>query len=382
MHLLSITWLFWIWITVSLYWIVPRSGRVELLATITGIFLLVHAPVSGLVLVVCTLITWSVARRAAVTTPVAIAGIGVLVMILITFKLGQSFDHLRLLETVVIPLGLSYYTFRCIHLILERLKGHVEVVCFRDVVGYLFFLPTIVIGPIHRFGDYRRDLIRQRFDPDLLSEGVERIIYGYAKIAILSNYLVGAVFGRYIDRIGDDAMPLSLYLTTVQEGVNLYLQFSGLSDVAIGFARLLGFRVMENFNWPYLQSNIAAFWRSWHISLSQWCRDYIYSVVVSISRSPALGAICTMCVIGLWHEISFRFLAWGAWHATGIIIWQRSRMVTERYSFELPGPIAASVHVLKVVLTVHFVWFGFVILNADGVWAAFERYRLMLLFWL
>lgn len=382
MHYLSVTWLTWIWATVALYWLAPKEWRGVVLVGITLIFLAVYSPISAVILLSFTTVTYFATCRRTVSTPVGAVAIAFYVAVLVFFKIGQTVDDTRLLDTVVIPLGLSYYTFRCIHFVLERLKGHVPPLPARELVGYLFFLPTIVVGPINRIEDFRRDLIRQRFDPELLSEGAERIVYGYAKIAILSNFLIEGMFGDYIAGLPDQNAPLALYAMIVQTGLNLYFQFSGFSDIAIGFARLLGFRVIENFNWPYLQSNIAAFWRSWHISLSQWCRNYIYGVVVSVTRSPALGALSTMVIIGLWHEISMRFLIWGAYHGIGIIVWQK----TERYGTivdkAIPSVLATPFHWIKVLMTVHFVWFGFVILTAETPLEAVTIFRTMLFSWI
>jgi len=382
MTYLSVTWLAWMWMTVALYWLAPKAWRIPVVVGLTLIFLSVYSPPSTAILISFALVTHAVTCRPTVNTYVAVAAIAFFVAVLCFFKIGQTIDESQLFDTVVLPLGLSYYTFRCIHFVLERIKGHVPPVPAREVVGYLFFLPTIVVGPINRIDDYRRDLIRQRFDPALLSEGAERIVYGYAKIAILSNYLTEGVFGAYIAGLPDQGGPLVLYLQTVQTGLNLYFQFSGYSDIAIGFARLLGFRVIENFNWPYLQPNIAAFWRSWHISLSQWCRDYIYGVVVSLTRSPALGALCTMVIIGLWHEISLRFLIWGAYHGVGIMIWQRVSRYAAGFDTMVPAALGTPIRWLKILMTVHFVWFGFVILTAETPMETITIFRTMLFFWI
>ncbi len=382
MHYLSLIWLAWMWLTVSAYWLAPRKSRLVVLMLITLAFLAIHAPESAIILVLFALVTYAVESRPVVSIPM-VAGASVFFLaVLFTFKIGQAFDSLRLLETVILPLGLSYYTFRCVHVLLERVKGHLPPMNLHDLAGYLFFLPTIVVGPIHRADEFRRDLARQRFDPGLLSEGAERILYGYVKIVILSNALTEGVFGSYIAELPNQEGAYVLYLKTVQAGLNLYFQFSGFSDIAIGFARLLGFRVMENFHWPYFQSNISAFWRSWHMSLSRWCRDYVYGVVVSFTRSPALGALCTMIVIGLWHEVSLRFVLWGAYHACGIILWQMTASWGAALTQAVPRSLGPSVHALKILVTVHFVWFGFVILTAETPMAALGIYETILFSWL
>ena len=364
MSYLSVTWLFWMWCTVALYWLAPRAWRQLVLMGLTIIFLASRSPESAVLLLVFTVITHLAGNISAPTfRPVAVAIVAML-GVLGYYKITQPVNLDNLMDTVAIPLGLSYYTFRCIHFLMERYKAAIPRATTAELAGYLLFLPTIVVGPIHRFDDYRRDLHRQRFDPAMLSEGAERILYGYVKIVILSNFLTEGVLGDYIAGLEDPEAQHVIYLEIVQNGLNLYFQFSGYSDIAIGLARLLGYRVIENFNWPYLQPNISAFWRSWHISLSRWCRDYVYSVVVAKTRSPALGAMATMIAIGLWHEISLRFLLWGAWHGIGLIIWQKSLGWTTRFEQSLPETALPVLHVIKVAVTVHFVWFGFVILTA------------------
>jgi len=360
MSLLSISWLGWMWLTVGLYWLTPGSIRRYLLGALTLGFLTYYSPLSASLLVAFTAATALLARLRHIGGWTATAAIAAMVAILGYFKLGQALDPDALLDTVAIPLGLSYYTFRCIHVIVERVKGHQPPLPPVDVVTYLLFLPTLVVGPIHRMDDYRRDLARQRFDPRLLSEGAERILYGYAKVVILSNWLTQDVLGGYID---SQTGVWAGYLGIVKGGLNLYLQFSGFSDIAIGFARLLGFRVLENFNWPYFQTNISAFWRCWHISLSQWCRENINDVIVSLTRSPTLAAYATMFVIGMWHEVSFRFFLWGLYHATGIFIWQRTQALGARIDAAIPARYAGVVHAIKVLMTTHFVWLGFKVLE-------------------
>lgn len=364
MSFVSLTWLLWMWVTVGLYWLVARRFRKVVLAGLSAIFLLTVSPESAFILAgFCGLVhlASNLLRPTLRHTVVAAA---VMVGVLVGFKLNQTFSTDALFETMILPLGLSYYTFRCLHFLIERFKGRIAQTSLRDVVAYLFFLPTFVVGPIHRFDAFASDTRRQRFDPGLLSLGVERIIQGYVKIVLFSNYATENLLGNYIAGLPDQTGVWASYLGVVQNGLNLYFQFSGHSDIAIGFAMLLGYRVMENFNWPYLQPNIQAFWQSWHRSLSLWCRDYIYAIVVARSRSPALGALATMTAIGLWHEISFRFLLWGAWHGIGIIIWQRFQLVRATSSWTLPPSLTLPAHVASVLLTVHFVWFGFIILTS------------------
>jgi alginate O-acetyltransferase complex protein AlgI len=164
-------------------------------------------------------------------------------------------------------------------------------------------------------------------------------------------------------------------------GFNLYFQFSGFSDIAIGFARLLGFRVMENFNWPFLQKNISDFWRCWHISLTSWCREYIYTSVIATTRSPALGVLATLIAIGLWHEVSLRYLAWGFYHGLGIIVWQQWQHLWSSYP-EVRLPVFRWTRdLLSTLLTLHFVWLGFLLVRQPDFAAMFEMLDTLFLSW-
>ncbi len=174
---------------------------------------------------------------------------------------------------------------------------------------------------------------------------------------------------------------MALYLQMAEVGLNLYLQFSGFSDIAIGFARLLGFRVMENFNWPFLQKNISEFWRCWHISLTSWCRDYVYSSVIAHTRSPALGALATLIVIALWHEVSIRYLLWGCCHGLGIVAWQQSQKI-----FSMCPPIQSAIlrralDLLSILLTLHYVWLGFLLVRQPDLSSMAKVLRTLLLGW-
>jgi len=290
MHYLSLVWLAWMAGTVSVYWLAPREWRHWVLVAVTIAFLSVHAPVSALLLAGFTLLTYYGTRAAHITGWQAIGVSSIMVGILAFYKIAISGVTGTLVEITVIPLGLSYFTFRCLHLVIERYKTTAAPTSFGDVVKYLVFLPTMVVGPIHRYQQFQRDLRRHRWDFDMLTEGLERILYGYVKIAVLGNYLVSSKLAAFIEDIPPESEGIKLYLLVVKNGLNVYFQFSGFSDIGIGFARLLGFRVIENFNWPYLKPNISEFWQCWHISLSAWCRSYIFDVVIATLRSPALGA--------------------------------------------------------------------------------------------
>ena len=276
---------------------------------------------------------------------------------------------------IAIPLGLSYYSLRCIHFILERYKGNFESQNLQNLVGYLFFLPTIWIGPIHRFEDYIKDLRRHRWDANLFSRGLERMLYGFVKVTIIGNVVLNTLFPQWISGFSGTETQLGQYLEMIRGGLELYILFSGYSDIAIGFGNLLGFKVMENFKWPYIQKNISSFWQSWHISLTSWCRQYIYTTVIARTRSPALGVISTLIVIGLWHELSIRFILWGVYHGIGIVVWQYCQKIRVVLPTINSNAARLILDVLSITLTLHFVWLSFLLVkqpNFDSMLATLK----------
>jgi D-alanyl-lipoteichoic acid acyltransferase DltB (MBOAT superfamily) len=378
---LSIEWLGWMILTVAAFWLTPFPARFYVLAVITLAFLLVYSPLSAGLLVLLTATSYLLTRAQPVRGRDTTVAIGIVVAVLATYKLRASaVTQSDLVGTAVIPLGLSYYSFRTIHYILERYKGTVSHPRLAEYVSYLFFLPTMVVGPIHRYPAFDRDVRRHHWSGVLISEGLERILYGFVKIAFFGNYLVSHEFARVIEPLPHESL-IYKYLQIVQISLNVYFQFSGYSDIAIGFARLLGFRVIENFNWPYFSRNISEFWRRWHISLTTWCREYMYTTTFSLTRSPGAGVLVTLITVALWHEISLRFIAWGAYHAAGLIIWQQWQKVKDWLAFQPPRPVRWVLDGLSIVVTVNFVWMGFLFVLEPNLLEAIKSYARFVFFW-
>jgi alginate O-acetyltransferase complex protein AlgI len=356
--------------TVAVFWIAPSGYRQHTLVALTAAFLLTTAPVSLLLILAMAAIALLVCRvqrpQALHVTLAILVIVGTLVYFKMDVRIDQPFN-----AGVLVPLGLSYYALRVVHLILERFMDRIETPSPADVGRYLLFLPTLQVGPIHRYGQFKRDLQRHRWAQADIWGGLERILFGYAKITFLGNFLISGLFSNYIAPFAFTNPALYQYLDCVRYGANLYFQFSGYSDIAIGFSLLLGFRVMENFNNPFFKTNISQFWRAWHISLTSWCREYVYTSVTAITRQPAFGAIATLLVIGLWHEISLRYLVWGLYHGLGIVVWQLfQRYKPQRWRAQTLWTQRCAA-ALSTVFTLNFVIVGFAITKqatlADGL---------------
>ncbi|MCB0642064.1 MAG: MBOAT family protein, partial [Phaeodactylibacter sp.] len=242
---------------------------------------------------------------------------------------------------------------------------------FEDYLHYLFFLPTFLIGPINRFPNFKQDLIRRRWDAQMASYGLERILYGYFKITVLGNFLLSNQLAAAALRLQESRPWWGTYLEAVKYFMNSYFQFAGYSDIAIGLAALMGFRVMENFNFPFLARNVNDFWNRWHISLSAFARDYIYMPFVSMSRKPLVAILLTMLAIGLWHEFTARYVLWGLLHAMGVGVWHLFNQSRVGQGFNSRPALWKTT--LSIFLTFNYVVFTFALIMRDdlaGGWAA------------
>lgn len=220
----------------------------------------------------------------------------------------------------IMPLGLSYLSFELLHVIIERRRGRIASVSLLDLLAYALFLPCRIAGPIRRFPEFMAAVGQARLSAANVYAGVLRILSGLAKKLVIADTLAltGAELGNATSRA--HAWTIVLAYT-----FRIYFDFSAYSDLAIGFSRLLGITVPENFSYPYLAVNIREFWNRWHITLSQWVRDYIFvptgRALFGTFVRPWPAAIATISyfvtflAVGAWHGVSGAFLAWGAYHA-------------------------------------------------------------------
>ena len=228
-----------------------------------------------------------------------------------------------------LPVGLSFYVLQAIAWMVESYRSaKPSGAQFMDFALYMSFFPRLTAGPIVRAEEFLPQLTkRPLIDSAALWEGLALIVFGlFKKLALADN------LGLVVDPIFVDlhATPSRILLATYGFAAQIYCDFSGYSDMALGTARLFGYRLPENFNWPYLARNPADFWRRWHISLSNWLRDYIYFSLPghrSKSRVPTyLNLMVTMAACGLWHGFRWSYLTWGVYHGVLLAMYYRKRV--------------------------------------------------------
>ncbi len=383
MTFVSAQWLGWIIGTAAIYWLIPSQGRKQFLLLASAFFLFTADWASGLFLITLSAATYFLSNRQRFRGRATILAIFLVTCVLAYYKVRVSTAPLDVIRSVAMPLGLSYYSFRMVHYLIEKARGTLPAHRILDYVGYLFFLPTIVVGPIHRFPDFMRASPPGRLDFERILESGERILIGYFKVIVLGNFLLGTYLARKIGAMSAAQKPLVLYLEAARGSVNLYLQFSGYSDIAIGFGLLLGYQVMENFNWPYFRSNIAEFWRCWHISLTSWARDYIYMPVVGLTRQPVYGTVACLLIIGIWHELSVRYVLWGLYHGLGIIaVNQLRRYLRKRKLAPVRQPaLHRLLYAGGVLLTANYFILGYVITSQKTISDMLAVYSVIFFGW-
>lgn len=264
-------------------------------------------------------------------------------------------------------IGVAFAALRLIHVAVEVAQGRVSCTDGWGFLRYLLFFPAVIAGPVHRLDDQQRDENRRRWDPHLVSAGAERILYGFVKIVVLAGWFDSEVFGAAPVAGWNPAA--EAWFSCLRYGWNLYFQFSGYSDIAIGLALAAGFRLPENFSFPFLAANIQEFWRRWHASLSAWCRSYVAEPVLAATRNRWLAVIAAMLVLGLWHEFSLRYCAWGLFHGLGIAIYHHYRS-WRGVAQEPVGVRGWSARIVAILVTQAFVITSFAITSTSDLAAA------------
>jgi alginate O-acetyltransferase complex protein AlgI len=224
---------------------------------------------------------------------------------------------------VLLPIGISFFTFHAISYVIDVSRR--DATAQKSPVHaalYLLLFPQLIAGPIIRYRDIADQLARRVVTMDDFAYGVRRFVIGLAKKVLIANVVAGPadkIFGMPSAELSTAHAWLGLVCYTMQ----IYFDFSGYSDMAIGLGRMFGFRFPENFRWPYVANTVTEFWRRWHISLSTWFRDYLYIPLGGNRVSPArrYGNLVTVFFLcGLWHGASWNFVIWGLWHGSFLVI--------------------------------------------------------------
>jgi D-alanyl-lipoteichoic acid acyltransferase DltB (MBOAT superfamily) len=279
--------------------------------------------------------------------------------------------------SVILPVGISFYTFKALSYLIDVYKKQIEpAVDFVAYCGFISFFPTLVAGPIDRATTLLHQFYKERsFDYDKAIDGLRQILWGlFKKIVIADNC---AQYANIIFNNSADLSGSALVLGVLFFAFQIYGDFSGYSDIAIGTARLFGFNLMRNFAFPYFSRDIADFWRRWHISLSTWLRDYVFfplrRKLLRQKKLPAwaiqsLPPFVTMLVSGIWHGTNWTFIVWGALHGWYLILETNIKPPVDIFFEKAHSQLVSGVYyVLQICLTFLLVCFGWIFFRADSI---------------
>lgn len=256
-------------------------------------------------------------KHISLALPVLLLSVAFAVFVLVRFKytalLTQVWNYLFkdkvAAKSYLAPLGISFITFSAISYLADIYKGKAKAGNFLDCALYLLFFPKVISGPIVLWRDFSEQIKLRKASLDLISEGITRIMVGFAKKLILAD-----TFGACIASVSGAVDVPSAWGVALLYMLQIYYDFSGYSDIAIGLANVFGFRFHENFNFPYLSVSITEFWRRWHISLGTWFREYIYFPLGGSRRGKGrtiVNIAVVFLLTGIWHGAGWTYILWG-----------------------------------------------------------------------
>lgn len=269
------------------------------------------------------------------------------------------------LPNITLPIGISFYTFQAVSYIMDiyRKKTYANK-NYIEFATYLCMFPQLVAGPIVRYIDIESQFSNRKPQINAVSSGIERFIIGLSKKVLIANTMAQIADEIFNTNISEISSPIA-WLGAFAYAMQIYFDFSGYSDMAIGLGKIFGYNFPENFNYPYISKSIKEFWRRWHISLSSWFRDYLY-IPLGGNRAGNFRTYINLFIVffvtGLWHGASWNFIVWGLWHGTFLII----ERIGWTKVLEKSNPIIQHLYTLIIVLI------GWVIFRADNLHLAWE----------
>ncbi|PKN75828.1 MAG: hypothetical protein CVU49_00200 [Candidatus Cloacimonetes bacterium HGW-Cloacimonetes-2] len=330
-------------ISVALYWAIPKQVIRNLLLTLISLLFIYLMDKWSLVLVIVLSVTSFIfgmlIKRKPSKTWLHTIGVIFILGVLVAFKyLGflnsvfmslADFAHFLPrfeIRKLLLPLGISYIVFKHISYLTDIKWGLVKPGRFVDFVLYSSLFTIFVAGPIERYERFKPQIEQSRisFSWNNIDKGFIRIVFGLFKKLVLADWI-----GFFISPVWTSPNQYNTWirlLALIGYSLQIYFDFAGYSDIAIGSSRLFGIKIMENFNNPYLSPSISQFWRRWHISLSDWIRDYLFFPLSKVSSKSLwqflFVPVISMAICGLWHGPAWHYVLWGIWHGIALSLFQ------------------------------------------------------------
>lgn len=350
------------WITFAA--VAPR-WRTAVLAIFGALFYGLYAGQFLGVVLVLTALVFAVKWSSVMGWIAALATIAVLVYWKIAVVATPPPPPTTGLTGVLVPIGLSYLSFELIHVAIEYRRGRIKELTVPDLLAFVFFMPARIAGPIKRYPAFIEAVRNAERSAANVYAGFLRILFGFTKKFLFADLLALTVMEKvYADT------PRQMWTVVFAFSLQLFFDFSAYSDIAIGLARMMGIALPENFNWPYLASNIREFWDRWHITLSQWVRDYVFTPVgrtlfrTKLRPWPiaiaAISYLVTFAVVGAWHGLTTAYLVWGLYHGVLLTLYHIFRLKIPQRINEHPWYRSRAARLIAIGITFLFVTVGWV----------------------
>ncbi|MBO4411602.1 MAG: MBOAT family protein [Lachnospiraceae bacterium] len=368
-------------VSLGIYYLVPMKAKNAVLVAVSLIFYAWGEPIYVLLMIYSILMNYGMGRlmekENALKKPILVFTVFLNLLMLGFFKYSGFLvtnvnrllpENLRLtVREIKLPIGISFYTFQALSYIIDLYRGKFKAQ--RNLIrfaAYITMFPQLIAGPIVRYEEVERQLTERTITLERFGRGMLRFICGLGKKVLLAN-TAGVVFDTA--RGLTDASAVGAWLGTAGYAFQIYFDFSGYSDMAIGLGQMLGFDFAENFDYPYISASVTEFWRRWHISLGTWFKEYVYIPLggnrVSTARH-VLNLMIVWLLTGIWHGAGWTFLLWGLYY--GILL------ILDKYLFSrLKIPRA-----LGIAGTMLLVLFGWVLFSSDGLSDALRTYGQMI----
>ena len=280
-------------------------------------------------------------------------------------------EELISLKNIVLPIGISFYTFQALSYVVdvyrEQNKAQKNII---NLALYISFFPQLIAGPIVKYHDIDNQITNRTESLENISYGIKRFIYGLSKKVILANMFALSCDEILKQPIGDIGTALA-WVAAILYTLQIYYDFSGYSDMAIGLGHMFGFKFLENFNYPYISKSVQEFWRRWHISLSTWFKEYLYIPLGGNRKGKYftyLNLLIVFFATGLWHGASFNFILWGLWHGLFLVI---ERIFLGKILEQNKLKFINYIYVILVFVL------GWVLFRANNLKHALDLYKLM-----
>ncbi len=260
---------------------------------------------------------------------------------------------------VKLPIGISFYTFQILSYVIDVYNGSSKVQ--KNIIKlctYISLFPQLIAGPIVRYEDIEKQLDKRTISKEKIVQGLSRFIIGLSKKVLIANNV--ALIANYIYSVNPNNSTILLWLAALAYTLQIYFDFSGYSDMAIGLGKVLGFNFLENFNYPYIATSITDFWRRWHISLSTWFKDYVY-IPLGGNRVSLIKHIRNILVVwlltGIWHGASWNFILWGLYYGFILLI---EKFLIGKFIKKLPN-------VIRHIYSLFIIIIGWVIFRIESL---------------